>query len=244
MIDENRLDVHRIVPLQSEHPMKLMMSITLAICALTGLSTSSMAKGKTGAYLQISLKVNEAARPKAAGAYATYKAAFLTKIAGATSKTLLVRTDDVQVMHGFESAAQATAYLKSTLFTQDVVGALGPLLSAPPEVRIYAAAAPADAHATTVGAFLQISLKVDAKNRSKAGAVYAQYRQPFLTQIKGALTKELIMRDEDVQVLHGFETAAQAQAYLATQLFTKDVVGALGPLLAAKPEVRIYTVAR
>ncbi|MFG3420944.1 hypothetical protein [Micromonospora sp. NPDC048063] len=51
------------------------------------------------------------------------------------------------------------------------------------------------------------------------------------------------MRDEDVQVLHGFATTANAQAYLSTELFTKDVVEALSPLLKAEPEVRIYETA-
>jgi len=51
------------------------------------------------------------------------------------------------------------------------------------------------------------------------------------------------VREEDVQVLHGFQTVADAQAYLNTDLFTKDVVGGLTPLLQAEPEVRIYDVA-
>ena len=51
------------------------------------------------------------------------------------------------------------------------------------------------------------------------------------------------MRDEDVQVLHGFDQAGQAEAYLDSELFTRDVVGELKPLLAADPEIRIYTCA-
>ena len=56
----------------------------------------------------------------------------------------------------------------------------------------------------------------------------------------GATSKELLVRDEDVQVLHGFETAADAKAYLASELFTRDVVGGLAPLLSAAPDVRVY----
>jgi hypothetical protein len=49
----------------------------------------------------------------------------------------------------------------------------------------------------------------------------------------------LLVRDEDVEVLHGFDTAEQANAYLTSPLFTLDVVGALKPLLDAAPDVRI-----
>ena len=197
---------------------------------------------KTGAFLEITLKVNEVNRPKAAGIYVKYKVPFLSKIDGATSKELLMREDDVQVLHGFQSEAQASAYLKTALFTNDVVGELGPLLDADPEIRIYTAAFPANRQPSNTGAFLQISLKVDDANRPKAGGVYTKYKEPFLTKIDGAVSKDLIMRADDVQVLHGFETQEQAKAYLSTQLFTKDVVGELGPLLTADPEVRIYKV--
>jgi hypothetical protein len=44
-------------------------------------------------------------------------------------------------------------------------------------------------------------------------------------------------------VLHGFDTAEQANDYLKTGLFTSDVVGALRPLLDAAPDVRIYKAA-
>gem|GEM_PF-1326496 len=90
-------------------------------------------------------------------------------------------------------------------------------------------------------AFLEITLKVDAKNRPAAAAVYTKYKKPFLTTIEGAQSKELLIRKEDVQVLHGFNTEKQAEAYLSSDLFNKDVVRELKPLLDANPEVRIYT---
>ena len=92
-------------------------------------------------YLQITLKVAPANRPAAAGVYQRYKAPFLSTIAGAKSKELLVRDEDVEVLHGFDSADHANAYLTSRLFTSDVVGELKPLLDAEPDVRIYQAAA-------------------------------------------------------------------------------------------------------
>ncbi len=93
------------------------------------------------------------------------------------------------------------------------------------------------------GAYLQITLKIEAKNREAAAQVYFKYRDPFLKTIPGATSKELLLRDEDVQVLHGFDTAQHAGAYLESALFTNDVVTALKPHLAAAPEIRIYSVA-
>lgn len=92
-------------------------------------------------------------------------------------------------------------------------------------------------------AYLEITLQIDDQNREAAAKVYEQYKQPFLDSVPGATSKTLLVRPEDVQVLHGFERAAQAQAYLASALFTDDVVGGLSPLLAAAPEIRIYEAA-
>jgi len=89
-------------------------------------------------------------------------------------------------------------------------------------------------------AFLEITMKVSGANRPKAGAVYAKYRPPFLAQVPGAESKELLLRDEDVQVLHRFDSRASAESYLKSELFGKDVVGELTPYLMAAPEIRIY----
>lgn len=94
-----------------------------------------------------------------------------------------------------------------------------------------------------MSAYLQITLKVSPSNREAAGGVFHKYRQPFLDTVPGAKSKKLLMRDDDVQVLHGFETPAQADAYLESALFKNDVVGGLGPLLDAAPDVRVYQVA-
>ena len=91
--------------------------------------------------------------------------------------------------------------------------------------------------------YLQITLKVANANRAAAAGVYERYKAPFLNTIAGAKSKELLVRDEDVQVLHGFDSAANANAYLQSELFTADVVGGLKPLLDAAPDGRIYQVA-
>ena len=75
-----------------------------------------------------------------------------------------------------------------------------------------------------VKAYLQITMKISNDNRPAAAKVYTDYRQPFLDTIKGALTKDLLIRDEDVQVLHGFDSAENAQAYLSSELFQNDVL--------------------
>ena len=92
-------------------------------------------------------------------------------------------------------------------------------------------------------AYLEITLNVDEADRPAAAEVYTRYKQPFLDTITGATSKELLVRAEDVQVLHGFDNVANAQAYLSTELFTRDVVGGLSPLLKADPEVRVYETA-
>lgn len=92
-------------------------------------------------------------------------------------------------------------------------------------------------------AYLEITLKVSNNNRPAAAKVYNDYKGLFLKEITGAKSKELLIRDEDVQVLHGFASVADAQAYLKSQMFNADVVAGLAPLLDAAPEVRIYDVA-
>lgn len=92
-------------------------------------------------------------------------------------------------------------------------------------------------------AYLEITLKVNEADRPSAAGVYSKYKAPFLDSIKGATSKELLIRAEDVQVLHGFESAEDAQNYLSTDLFNNDVVVALKPYLQDNPDVRIYTVA-
>ncbi|HCI6813967.1 TPA: hypothetical protein NPP90_003158 [Klebsiella quasipneumoniae subsp. quasipneumoniae] len=91
-------------------------------------------------------------------------------------------------------------------------------------------------------AYLQITLDISNENRAAAAGVYQKYKTPFLTTIEGATSKELLVRDEDVQVLHGFKTVAQAQAYLSSPLFTQDVVAGLKTYLNSAPDVRIFDV--
>ena len=94
-----------------------------------------------------------------------------------------------------------------------------------------------------VNAYLEITMKISDENRPSAAKVYNDYRNPFLETIEGALTKELLIRDEDVQVLHGFDSVEHAQAYLSSEMFQNDVFVGLKPLWSADPDVKIYSVA-
>ena len=91
--------------------------------------------------------------------------------------------------------------------------------------------------------YLEITMRIATSSRAAAAKVYTDYREPFLNTIEGALTKDLLVRDEDVQVLHGFDTVEHASAYLKSSLFNSDVVKGLKPLWSAEPDVRIYSVA-
>ncbi|MCC8165603.1 MAG: hypothetical protein LIQ31_05510 [Planctomycetes bacterium] len=92
-------------------------------------------------------------------------------------------------------------------------------------------------------AYLEITLSIPEAKRGAAAKVYSDFRQPFLDTIKGAVSKNLLVRDEDVQVLHGFQSADVAAAYLKTNMFNDDVVQGLQPLWDKAPDVRIYTIA-
>lgn len=94
-----------------------------------------------------------------------------------------------------------------------------------------------------VKAYLEAIMTIEPENRAAAAEVYTTYRQPFLDDIEGALTKELLVRDEDVQVIHGFDSMEHAKAYLESDLFTSKVAPGLQPLWTADPDIRFYEVA-
>ena len=92
-------------------------------------------------------------------------------------------------------------------------------------------------------AYLEITMVIEERNRPAAANIFNEYRQPFLDQIKGATSKKLLIRDGDVQVLHGFDSTESAKDYLDSALFKDDVFVGLKPLWDADPDVRIYAVA-
>lgn len=92
-------------------------------------------------------------------------------------------------------------------------------------------------------AYLEITMVIAEANRPAAAKIYTDYRQPFLDKIKGAVSKDLLIRDEDVQVLHGFDSLEDAKVYLNSEMFKNDVFVGLKPLWSTEPDVKIYTVA-
>lgn len=92
-------------------------------------------------------------------------------------------------------------------------------------------------------AYLEITLQIGDADRPAAAGVYEKFKAPFLDTIPGALSKELLIHTEDVQVLHGFETKENAQEYLLSELFNNDVVVALKPYLQGAPVIKVYSVA-
>lgn len=95
----------------------------------------------------------------------------------------------------------------------------------------------------SVKAYLEITMDIPESNRPAAAKVYTEYKKPFLSKIKGAKTKDLLIRGEDVQVLHGFASAEDAEAYLNSDMFKNDVFVGLKGLWKTAPDVRIYLVA-
>ena len=93
-----------------------------------------------------------------------------------------------------------------------------------------------------VKAYLQITLDIPNENRPAAAKVYNDYRRPFLDTIEGAVSKNLLIRTEDVQVLHGFDSVEHAQKYLQSDMFKNDVFVGLQPLWKQDPDVRIYSL--
>ena len=83
--------------------------------------------------------------------------------------------------------------------------------------------------------YLQITLNVAPKNRSAAAEVYKKYKALFLSDIPGAESKKLLIRNEDVQVVRGFDSVENAKEYLSSRLFNSDVVIALKPYLEGNP---------
>lgn len=72
-------------------------------------------------------------------------------------------------------------------------------------------------------------MTINPENRTVAAKAYTDYRQPFLDIIEGAPTKELIIRDDDIQVIHGFDSIEHAKAYLDSNLFKNKVTAGFHP---------------
>ena len=93
-----------------------------------------------------------------------------------------------------------------------------------------------------VKAYLQVTMFINDNQRATAQAVYERYKEPSLKTIAGAESKELLVRSEDVEVMHGFDSLENAQAYLKSELFLNKVFPELKLTWSKDPEVKIYEV--
>lgn len=94
-----------------------------------------------------------------------------------------------------------------------------------------------------VKAYLEITMQITDVNRPAAANIFFKYKEDFLNTIEGAITKDLLIRNEDVQVIHGFDSVENAEKYLSSNLFKNDVYVELKSLWEKEPEVKIYSVA-
>jgi len=92
-------------------------------------------------------------------------------------------------------------------------------------------------------AYLQIVLKMNSSNRGELTSTYNKFKDLFQEQIKGAKTQELLFSDEDIQLLYGFDTFEDAEAFLSTELYNNVILVALKPLISNNPDIKIYNVA-
>ena len=93
-----------------------------------------------------------------------------------------------------------------------------------------------------IRSFLQITLVVPTPKREEAiTKVFLPGRQRFLDRIPGAVTMDLLVREEDLQVLHGFDTMENASAYLKSPI-GKEILGQLAEISDGKPSIAVYNV--
>lgn len=90
--------------------------------------------------------------------------------------------------------------------------------------------------------FLQVTLSIPAPRREKAiSRIFLPARQHFLERVLGAVSMDMLVRDEDVQVLHGFDTYENARTYLNSGVF-KEFMAQLGETADKEAIAALYNV--
>lgn len=93
-----------------------------------------------------------------------------------------------------------------------------------------------------VRAYLQITLLIPPERREEAiSKVYLPNRLRILDRIEGAVSMDWLARQEDVQVLLGFDTLERAQGYQESPS-GRELTDALGAYAAKAPQPVLYTV--
>ena len=92
-------------------------------------------------------------------------------------------------------------------------------------------------------AYLSVNMKIDSSRLPEVTKVYTNYWEKFLRTIHGARTKDLVIRNEDVQILHSFNSVEDAVGFLSSEMFQRAVFIDLQPYWNDELNVRIYTAA-
>ncbi len=93
-----------------------------------------------------------------------------------------------------------------------------------------------------VRAHLLIRVKIDESRREEMiDKVYEPNRTRFLERISGAISKNLLVRPEDIAILHGFDTRESAEAYLQSSLY-QQIVNGIADYQEENPSVALYNV--
>ncbi len=90
--------------------------------------------------------------------------------------------------------------------------------------------------------YLEITFKVADAKREQAVEIYKQYKTTILQTFESALSMELLVHVEGIQLLIGFNSVENAQEYLLSTLFNDKLVVALKPFMQGAPDVKIYSV--
>jgi hypothetical protein len=90
--------------------------------------------------------------------------------------------------------------------------------------------------------FVQVTLAIPESRREEAiTRIFLPARQRFLDRSPGAVSMDLLVREEDVQLLHGFDTFENSRVYLDSGFF-RDLIGQLGETAEKEPVTALYNV--
>ena len=93
-----------------------------------------------------------------------------------------------------------------------------------------------------VRSFLQMTLLVSQARREEAiTKVYLPNRQRFLERVEGAVSMDLLFREEDIQVLVGFDTLEHARSSLESPA-GKEMVSQFAGFTREAPRTALYDV--
>lgn len=94
-----------------------------------------------------------------------------------------------------------------------------------------------------IRAYLVIMLNVRTDDIGATSSIHDKFKSSFLDQIRGGMSTEFLIGQNDVVLLNGFANAEDANAFLSTELYNNTILTALKPFLLDNPKNNIYMVA-